>query len=162
MSAFVVRAGVVLLGIIVGVGVFVIPYLNSLTDIQRISEVKINDQIIIAEVVKDERDRARGLSGRESLGINEGMLFLFEDTGRYGFWMKDMRFPIDIVWISDQEIVGFEENVEPEQVANESELTLYYPPEAVDKVLELKAGRARILRVKVGDVVKIRPLVPRL
>ena len=47
-------------------------------------------------------------------------------------------------------------------MANESELTLYYPPEAVDKVLELKAGRARILRAKVGDVVKIRPLVPRL
>ena len=160
MPAPVVKLTVIVLGVIIGAGVFVVPYLNKLKDIERKSEVKINEQIVIGEVVSKVEDKERGLSDKDSLGVNEGMLFLFENPGIYGFWMKDMQFPIDIVWISGSEVVGFEENVEPEPGVSEDELAVYYPPEPVNKVLELKAGRARLLRLRAGDTVKIRPLIP--
>jgi uncharacterized membrane protein (UPF0127 family) len=75
--------------------------------------------------------------------------------------MKDMKFPIDIVWINGDKIVGFEENVQPMPGARDSDLKIYYPPAPVNKVLELKAGRVELLRAGVGDTVKIRPLIKR-
>jgi len=87
------------------------------------------------------------------------MLFLFEDAGYWSFWMKDMRFPIDIVWIAGDRIVGFEERVAPEPGAAERDLRRYAPPEPVDKVLELAAGRVRLLRAEVGDTVRVRRLI---
>lgn len=162
MSTFVIKVVVVFLGVIIGVSLFSTSYLNKLADIKRKSEVKINNQTVVVDVVKTEKDRERGLAGRDDLGINEGMLFLFENPGNHGIWMKGMKFSIDIIWINGSEIVGFEKNVKPEPGISSEELTVYYPPEAVNKILELKAGRANLLRVRVGDEVKIRPLVPRL
>ena len=162
MRTFAVKVVVVFLGVMVGASLFSISYLNKITEIKRKSEVKINNQTVVVDVVKTDRDRERGLSGRDDLGINEGMLFLFENPGNYGIWMKGMKFPIDIIWINGSEIVGFEKNVEPEPGVSDGELMIYYPPEAANKILELKAGRANILRVKIGDEVKIRPLVPGL
>lgn len=159
MSGFIFKFIALFLGAIIGTSLFLIPYLNRLAAIEKKSEIKINNQIIIAEVVKDAKEREQGLSGRADIGINEGMLFLFDKEGRHGFWMKGMRFPIDIIWINGMKIVGIEENLEPEPGVSDSELKVYYPPEPVDKALELKAGRAAILRAKPGDVVKIRPLV---
>lgn len=162
MPAFVVKGVVVFLGVIISAGLFSAYYLNKLTEIKRKSEVKINNQTIVVDVVKTEKDRERGLAGRDSLGINEGMLFLFENPGNHGIWMKGMKFPIDIIWINGSEVVGFEKNVEPEPGVSSEELTVYYPPEAANKILELKAGRANILRIRIGDEVKIRPLIPGL
>ncbi|MEX1014316.1 MAG: DUF192 domain-containing protein [Candidatus Paceibacterota bacterium] len=139
-----------------------IPYFNKITEIERKSQIKINEQIIIAEVVSKEADIRKGLSGRESIGINEGMLFLFDEASIKTFWMKDMNFPIDIVWIRDNKVVGIEENVKPESRVEDNELSLYVSPEEVDRVLELMAGRTRILRAGVGDEVSIRPLIPSL
>lgn len=156
---FVVKIFALALGAFIGMSLFIAPYLQQLEEVKGKSEVKINNQLIVAEVVSEAKEREQGLSGRESIGINEGMLFLFEEPGLYGFWMKGMRFPIDIIWIAGTEIVGVEENVEPEPGAKEGQLEIYYPPEPVNKVLELKAGRAGILRAKAGNEVKIRPLI---
>lgn len=158
--SFFVKAFALALGVFVGVSLFIAPYLNQLDEVRRKSEVKVNNQIIVAEVVSDAKEREQGLSGRESIGINEGMLFVFDEPGMHGFWMKGMKFPIDIVWIAGDRIVGVEGNVEPEPGATENQLAVYYPPEPVNKVLELKAGRAAILRAGAGDEVKIRPLIP--
>jgi uncharacterized membrane protein (UPF0127 family) len=70
-----------------------------------------------------------------------GMLFIFPVPSLYGFWMKDMRFPIDIVWISDNRVVGISHNIPP---AAQQSLVLprYYPPRPVSLVLELPAGTA--------------------
>jgi uncharacterized protein len=149
------------LGIFLAVSLFTAPYLKQLEEVKGKSEIKINNQIIVAEVVSEAKEREQGLSGRESIGINEGMLFLFDEPGIYGFWMKGMNFPIDIIWIAGEEIVGVEENVEPDPGAVEGQLKVYYPPGPVNKVLELKAGRAAILRAGAGDEVKIKPLISR-
>lgn len=148
------------LGVMIGVSIIGVPYLNKITAIQHKDEVKINDQIIIADVVKDQADRDKGLSGRADLGVNEGMFFVFDVPDRYGFWMKGMEFPIDIVWMKNDRVVGYEENVDPQIGAPVSALRLYYPPEVVDRVLELKAGRVGMLHLQVGDTVRARPLVP--
>src|SRR3989344_6701349 len=59
--------------------------------------VGINGASIFAEVVASADARRLGLSGREGMGANSGMLFVFDQAGLYDFWMKDMKFPLDII-----------------------------------------------------------------
>lgn len=157
--SWIIRISLLGFGFIIAWMIFSVPLLQRVERVKRTSEIKINDQIIVAEVVSSEESRARGLAGRDSLGVNEGMLFVFEEKGRHGIWMKGMRFPIDIIWISGDSIVGIEHFVEPEPEKAEHLLTIYYPPEPVNKVLEISSGRAQLLRAKVGDEVKVRPIV---
>ena len=113
--------------------------------------------------------RTQGLSGRPSLGENEGLLFIFPTAGNYGFWMKGMNFPIDIVGISgdspsqilpgktwEGKIVGFSENLQPEPKKSVFSLSINYPPEAVDKVLEINAGSVAKYGLKVGDAFSLK------
>lgn len=159
MHAF-IRITTFVMGVLIGCTIILVPYLNKITAVEHKDEIKINDQIIIAEVVKDPLDKEKGLSGRDEIGVNEGMLFLYDAPGLYGFWMKGMRFPIDIVWIRSNTVVGFVENVDPQIGAPDSALRTHYPPENVDRVLELRAGRAKMLRLNVGDAMRARPLIP--
>lgn len=158
MSA-VIKLFMVVFGVVIAVSAIGVPYFSSLFSLENKGEVKLGEQIIVVDIVKDANARAKGLGGRESLGVNEGMLFLFDEAAYYPFWMKDMRFPIDIVWIAGNTIVGFEERVPPEPGMLDRELTNYVPPVPVDKVLELAAGRVRLLRAEAGDTVKIRRLI---
>ena len=57
------------------------------------------------EVADTQASRELGLSGREKMGDDEGILFVFDTPGRYGFWMKDMQFPLDIIWINQNGVV---------------------------------------------------------
>ena len=122
----------------------------------RRARVAVGGQTIYVEVADTPEEQARGLSFRNSIGSNDGMLFVFDSPGSYGFWMKDMNFSIDIVWISNDRVVGFEENVDPQIGAPIKNLKVYYPPEPVDRVLEIKAGGVRRLRVGVGDRIQTR------
>jgi uncharacterized membrane protein (UPF0127 family) len=149
---------VLFIGFVFGITLFTLPYLNLISQEENKREVKINGQLIIAETASTPLTREKGLSGRKSLGFNEGMLFIFEEPEKYGFWMKGMKFPIDIIWIRQNTIIGIEENLQPPSVDDFSKLEVYYPPLAVDKVLELVAGRAKLMRAKIGDKVYIRPL----
>jgi len=103
------------------------------------------------EIANTTTTRARGLSGRESLAENEGMLFIFNSPGIHGFWMKDMKFPIDFVWIRGDKVVGVTENAAPEPGVAMWNLTLYYPPEDVTHVLEVPAGTVEKRSIKMGD-----------
>lgn len=99
--------------------------------------IKIGEVSIRAEVADTNQKRIQGLSGRASLGENDGMLFVYPQKGMYGFWMKDMHFPLDFIWIDGDTIVGFNENV---PFLKNTQLPSYYPPEPIDKVLEVNAG----------------------
>ncbi len=160
MFPAITRVMLVVFGAVASITLFSMPYFNRLEAVKNKAEVKINDQIIIAEVAHDEDSRAQGLSGRKSLNINEGMLFIFEEPGVYSFWMKDMNFPIDILWIdSDNQIVQVDANVLPEPGVADEYLAQYKPPIPVERVLELRGGRARLLNAEPGDLIKARPLV---
>ncbi len=112
--------------------------------------VTISSTQIRAEVAQSPAEREKGLSGRRCIEPNQGMLFVFNKPGHYAFWMKDMNFPIDIVWIGpDHKIVGLEINVLPSS----------FPDRFVNKdnpaqyVLELQANRAKDLKIGLGTPV---------
>jgi uncharacterized membrane protein (UPF0127 family) len=107
---------------------------------------------IVAEVVDTPASRELGLSGRTGLKKDEGMLFVFDKPGKYGFWMKDMLFPIDMVWISeDGLVVNVERNVTPES----------YPKAFINTidakhVLEINQGTAVTYGMYIGSKVDIK------
>ncbi len=96
------------------------------------TEVRVN----VADTLEE---RVQGLSGRKSLKEGEGLLFIFEQEGAQGIWMKDMLFPIDIVWASsDGTIITIAPNVTPDTYPE-----AFYAKEPVARyVLELPAGFA--------------------
>lgn len=116
--------------------------------------IQIKDFKFIVELADSVSKKALGLGKRDSIKENEGMLFLFDGPGTYGFWMKDMRFPIDIIWIRDNKIVDITENVLPEPQKSIFNLKVYYPKEPVDKVLEIGAGLVKKYNFKIGDEIK--------
>ncbi len=116
--------------------------------------VEINDKSFKVDVAETMGARAKGLSGREKLDDDEGMFFIFGAAGNYGFWMKNMKFPIDILWIKDNRIAGITSDVQPQAGVSDFSLKIYYPPESVKHVLEVNAGVAEKLGFKIGDLVR--------
>ncbi|MGN6351023.1 MAG: DUF192 domain-containing protein, partial [Candidatus Nitrosocosmicus sp.] len=78
------------------------------------SYVKIKSLVIYVDLAITPDQQAKGLSIKNSLNDSEGMLFPFDKPGDYSFWMKDMKFPIDILWIdANNKIVHIEKNLQP-------------------------------------------------
>lgn len=76
--------------------------------------VTVNHQILIADISATNELRTKGLSVKDALAEDEAMLFVFDVEGEHRFWMKDMKFPIDIIWISsDKTVVDIENNLQP-------------------------------------------------
>jgi uncharacterized membrane protein (UPF0127 family) len=98
------------------------------------SSVRIGDREWRMEVADTAELRAKGLSGRDSLCADCAMLFIFDTEGSYGFWMKEMRIPIDIAWISKGKIVHVERRV-PADFGG-----IMTPEVPADMVLETNAG----------------------
>jgi uncharacterized membrane protein (UPF0127 family) len=119
------------------------------------AKVTIGTTTFSVEVASTTLARVRGLSGRDGLGEGDGMFFLFSSPGSYGFWMKDMKFPIDIVWINNSSVVGFAENAAPEPGKTLWNLIIYNPPGPVDRVLEVNSGDVKKYGIKAGDNVSI-------
>lgn len=90
---------------------------------------------IAISIADTEDERSLGLSGTQSLPENAGKFFVFPQPGVYGFWMKDMNYGIDIIWLdSTLSIVGIESEVLPESYPN-----VVYPPSDILYVLEVPA-----------------------
>jgi len=74
------------------------------------TEVTIGGTTVEVEIADTQTARIQGLSGRESLAENSGMLFLWPEADYYSIWMKEMKFPIDIIWINGNQVVDFIES----------------------------------------------------
>lgn len=97
--------------------------------------------------------RERGLSGRKGLGRDEAMLFAFESPDLVGFWMKDMLFPIDILFLDENlKVISFAKNVSPDSYPE-----AYYPESPAKYVIEFNQGTLDKLKIKKGDSVEIQP-----
>lgn len=113
--------------------------------------VTLEDNRITIEIADTPSLRELGLSGRTSLAPDSGMLFVFPTDGKYSFWMKDMRFSIDMLWLSaDGAVVYIKPRVSPDT----------YPQSFVSNsparyVLELLAGYVQQHGVTVGDKVQL-------
>ncbi|OHB04019.1 MAG: hypothetical protein A3B03_01000 [Candidatus Zambryskibacteria bacterium RIFCSPLOWO2_01_FULL_42_41] len=124
---------------------------ESLLGTNQTKIIKINSVSVIAEVADTLEKRAKGLSERKIFPEGTGMLFIFDNPAQYGFWMKNMNFPIDIVWINEEwQIVGIEKQVSPETFPQ-----IFYPNQVVKYVLELPAGFSDKYRIDIGQYVTI-------
>lgn len=115
-------------------------------------------QKIFVQVVTTPQEMQQGLSGREKLGDNQGMLFNFGAGAGVTpqFWMKDMKFNLDLIWIKNNKIVSITKNApKPEPGAKDSQLAVYSSPAPVDAVLEVNAGWTDRNAVKIGDGARV-------
>lgn len=112
-------------------------------------QISIGDVSLTVEVADTELARERGLSGRAALKEGTGLLFVFEKDGTWGIWMKDMNFPIDIVWIdASGTVVSVEAEVSPDTYPK-----AFYPSAPARYVLEVSAGYAA--KAGIAEGVKI-------
>lgn len=118
---------------------------------------EIGSQVYKLEVADTDQEKQIGLSGRDSLGENQGMVFVFDNPGLYSFWMKEMKFPIDIIYLNGNRVVTVIENAAAPSSENE-ELPIYQPEEKANRVLELKAGTAKAHGIQKGSEIKLENL----
>lgn len=118
----------------------------------KIQHVNIAEQEIKVDLALTAAEQEQGLSGRPGLAENTGMLFVFPNPGNYQFWMKDMNFPIDMIWLSsDLKVVYIEKNATPESYPE-----TFGPGEndgSAKYVLEVVSGFSDKNNLKVGDEV---------
>jgi uncharacterized membrane protein (UPF0127 family) len=98
------------------------------------------------EIADTDASRRQGLSGRKNLALNEGMLFVFDDSSIQPFWMKDMFFSLDIIWINQGKVVEVATLKAPSHGA--AIPPTHVPTHKADRVLELNAGQASALGLK--------------
>jgi uncharacterized membrane protein (UPF0127 family) len=107
----------------------------------RTAEIEVGGVPLIVELAIAPEERARGLGYREELAPGSGMLFVADEAQPQSFWMKGMRFCLDIVWIEGGEIVGAAENACPDPAGTpDRERERFSSPEPVRYVLEVPAG----------------------
>ena len=100
------------------------------------------------EVMVSDEDRQMGLMFRPSLPLDHGMLFVFEQPDFHGIWMKNCKFPIDILWLDGQgKIVYVAEKVPP---CKADPCPVYQPLQRAAYVVEINAGQARKEKAAVG------------
>lgn len=111
--------------------------------------VWIDNEMYVLENADTEALRQKGLGGRDILCETCGMLFVFDRPDRYAFWMKDMRFPLTVIWLAGEQVVFIARDVAPDFSG------VISPPVPADRVIEINAGRARALNH--GDQVRFSP-----
>jgi uncharacterized membrane protein (UPF0127 family) len=116
-----------------------------------IGEIKLGQENFSIEIANTQEKIEKGLSDRENFCEKCAMLFIFKDSRKQTFWMKNMKFDLDIIWIRGGEIVGISSNVSHENGENE----VISSPGNIDKVIEIRAGMSEKLNLKIGDIIKI-------
>ncbi|MFA5127528.1 MAG: DUF192 domain-containing protein [Patescibacteria group bacterium] len=114
-------------------------------------QVIINEKEIKVLVANTSERWFKGLSGRDTLGEYGGMWFSFLSKDYYTMVMRDMKFPLDIIWLEDGIIVDMAPNVQPEAGTEEASLTKYRPRLPANEVLEMTAGAIEQYGLKIGD-----------
>jgi uncharacterized membrane protein (UPF0127 family) len=116
--------------------------------------VNISGSHLIASIADTPLARTNGLSNVRVIGPNEGKLFVFDSEDYHEFWMKDMNFSIDIIFINDKgTVVDFVENIAPETYPNS-----FKPKYPASKAIEVNAGWVKAQNIKIGDFVLLTEL----
>ncbi len=109
-------------------------------------------RVLVADTFRHEYE---GWSNKDTMGKNDGMLFVFPTRASHIMVMRGMRFPLDIVWIDGDTVVYSAQNVALEPGRNEADLTKYGSPVPSTQVIEFRAGFIAQTGLKVGDKVRI-------
>lgn len=116
--------------------------------------IRIGTQKLSVEIARTIPQITLGLGQRDSLG-SDGMLFVMPIRSTPSFWMKDMQFDLDFVWIDTNIVVDLTENVSAQRGEPDSRLRIYSPRFPVTHVLEMNSGEVKKLGIKIGDVVQM-------
>jgi len=145
------RNKIYLIVILIVVVSFIILFIMQKTnqDSKKLLPAKIGEAEIKVEIVESKIGQAKGLSGRIKLPWENGMLFIYPDKEVKRFHMKGMLFPIDIIWLSDGEVVGTVEKLERYQ--EDGNLSVVSSPEPVNRVLEVNAGFVEYYGIEKGS-----------
>jgi uncharacterized membrane protein (UPF0127 family) len=127
----------------------VAPVLNTQKSYDAI--VTIGSVDIPVTIADSPQEQEQGLSGTDSLDEGSGELFVFNTVGKYGFWMKDMNYPLDLIWIDEKlNIVAISKDISPNTYP-----TIFNPPTDVKYVLEVNAGFSTKHGITENQLIKI-------
>ncbi len=116
------------------------------------TSLKISDATVAIEIAETPAELTKGLSGRLTLAENSGLFFIFPYADTHGIWMKEMNFPIDIIWLNENyQIVAIKENATPDSYPE-----VFTPPTPALYVLEVPADFAKKHKISVGDTAKLK------
>ncbi len=130
-----------------------LPAMNTDASLPR-AKMFVHEIPITVEMATTDASREKGLSERTSLPEGTGMIFTFGAPGRWGIWMKDMRFHIDIVWLDRKgKVITVEKNVAPETYPK-----IFVPESDAWYALELPAGETERYLIAPGDMISLPQL----
>jgi uncharacterized membrane protein (UPF0127 family) len=116
--------------------------------------ISINGFKVLFAIASTDEQRIKGLSGLEKLNENEGMLFMFDEPSKQGFWMNEMNFPIDIIWLdSNGKVVHMEKSLEPCRIF----MTCLVHKPQLDSlyVIELRSGFTSDHSINEGTIINV-------
>ncbi len=122
---------------------------------KKLEIIKVGSEIFHVEVARTSEQITKGLGGRDKID-SDGMLFVLPVRQIPHFWMKDMNFGLDFVWIDGSRVVAITPNVLAQSGVPESELKIYSPNVPVTYVLEIPFGEIEKRGIKVGDQVNFQ------
>ena len=109
--------------------------------------VRLGDGVFLTRVAKTLVEREKGLSGTRELRSDQAMLLVFDRDDKWSIWMKDMNYPLDIVWLDkDKKVVYIVKNAPPESYPYEK----FVPKQEARYVLELPAGTTSKKAITIG------------
>ena len=112
--------------------------------------VQLGDGIFKAQVARTDSELKKGLSGVSEFSRDQVLLFIFPKDDVYGVWMKDMKIPIDIVWLNkDKKVIHLVSNATPESYPK-----TFTPPKPARYIIELASGTIKTRAIKIGATAK--------
>lgn len=142
-----------LLTLILGVLIVIIIVFLALSYLlPKTPSAEINGHTFSLYLAETSQEQEIGLAKYKSIAPNQGMLFLFDKSDYYSFWMKNMQFPIDIIFIDNDKVVDVFQKV---PVWPNENLPVYTTKTKADKVLEINEGLAKKDNIRIGDLVKL-------
>lgn len=144
-------------GLLIFAALFIVVFVLAPTPSTEIRQVDItlaNDTVVRAYIADSPKEREEGLGPFDYLPQGQGMLFVFEQETIPVFWMKDVEYPLDIVWLHNGSVVGTEEGLSPDE---RDERPTYSPTVPVTHVLEVHAGVVEQEGIKIGQRLEFGP-----
>lgn len=120
------------------------------------TKVTINNKTFNVFLAKSAIEKQIGLSSKNKISENQGMLFLFDKPDYYSFWMKEMKFSIDIIYIENNKVTTVISGVKPP--SDSTNLPIYTPKKKSDMVLEVSAGLSKKYNIHEGATINIENL----